>query len=75
MLLPIAELSILGRLSNENLVNEKLTHFLPVVFAELAHANHLRSYAKKGVKLVIRRRIEIGSLHTVEGASYISPVI
>lgn len=73
-LLPIAELGILGGLSDENLVDEKLAYLFPVVFAELAHANHLRSYAKERAKLVIRRRIEIGSLCTVEGASYISPV-
>ena len=37
MLLPITELGILGGLSDENLVDEKLTYLFPVVFAELAH--------------------------------------
>ena len=37
MLLPIAELGILGGLSDENLVDEKLAHLFPVIFANLTH--------------------------------------
>ena len=47
MFLPVAEHGILSGLRYKDFVDEKLAYFLPMVFAKLTHAGHLRSDTKK----------------------------
>ena len=56
-------------MDNEDLVDEKLAYFLPVVFAELTQVAHLQLYTEKGTNLFIARRVKVRGFNPKEGAS------